>query len=759
MKSDRRLLVLAVLSTLPACAEAGVFPYLTPDASPDGGVELPERHAEVSPSAAAATPLPEWRSVRSDAVGPPEELAVADLSAPPEIVHEGEATGADVTDAVGAWRVTSAAAAADEVRDTLKWLTLLPEKTRQSWQPQLQDMAVTLSRQGQHGEVVAIYEWLAGQPGMQRISDLVRDAAANAYLAQHQPDRARDVFQALVDEHPAVQAWRRGLLFALVDGGHFNQAEAMLDAEAKPAAGAVSPRAMALSQAIDSRVRTEAVARAPVNAGVALAALDTERRLLRDVVLEDKDRFSAMMGLAALAATDGDRAQRDYWLDRGLEDLTPGRARKRKAPEMAAIRRAVTDALEGDTSMLAARFYPGSASPDARLRPYLEFGRQGNDAGLPLPARSRMALGVQSAGRDTLAELAVTGDSVAGWGLEGRLRWDFPVTAPTPAGDDGEAGTWQGLQSALSSWVPGGWRRALGNGGRGYPLLGGWNMDASLAPGYRVEDFRWNIAGSPAGPNILSELSWESLQVAQLKGTVALTHDSGLQLRGSLTQGRIVSGDNQDSDYLGDDRTLEFSRSNNDGGGDDLRDASVALGWAFHLSGRPWGYWRGGTSYLVPLVGYARHDLNLRMRDGNQTIPATGSFAGLNSTYRARWGGPWVGLEFVDEEPDDLHGFLRFEYHRARYEAEADWNLRTDFQHPVSYTHEADARGYVFSLGFYTPAAPRKFAWRLVLDYQNWKAESGLDRTFFSDGSVGTTRLNEVNRESWAISYGIQYNF
>ena len=31
--------------------------------------------------------------------------------------------------------------------------------------------------------------------------------------------------------------------------------------------------------------------------------------------------------------------------------------------------------------------------------------------------------------------------------------------------------------------------------------------------------------------------------------------------------GGIVSGDNQDSDYLGDDRTLEFSRSNNDGGG------------------------------------------------------------------------------------------------------------------------------------------------------------------------------------------------
>lgn len=360
-----------------------------------------------------------------------------------------------------------------------------------------------------------------------------------------------------------------------------------------------------------------------------------------------------------------------------------------------------------------------------------------------------------------MAELAIGADRMSGWGLEGRLRWDFPVSSPILPQEEEDTGLLGGIKSALSPWIPGGWGRVFSRGGRGYPLLEGWNMEASLVPGYRVEDFRWNIAGTPAGhsPNILSELRWESLQVAQLKGAATLMHDSGLQLRGSLTRGRIVAGDNQDSDYLGDNRTLEFSRSNNDGGGDDLQDASLALGWTFRLSGQPWGYWRGGTTYMVPLVGYARHDLNLRMRDGNQTIPASGPFAGLNSTYRARWGGPWVGLEFVDEEPDDLHGFLRFEYHRARYEAEADWNLRSDFQHPVSYTHAADARGYVLSLGFYTPAAPRKLAWRLVLDYQNWKAESGLDRTFFSDGSVGITRLNEVNRESWAISYGIQYSF
>lgn len=279
----------------------------------------------------------------------------------------------------------------------------------------------------------------------------------------------------------------------------------------------------------------------------------------------------------------------------------------------------------------------------------------------------------------------------------------------------------------------------------------------SVEPGYRHDEFQWNIAAPGGEPNILSELSWSDLHIAQVRAGAMIEHDSGLRVQGSAGYGRILSGDNRDSDYLGDDRTFEFSRSDNDGRGD-VREASLGIGWAVAEQGelRADG---SGTSYLVPMIGYAWRELDLRMRDGHQSIPDFGDFPGLDSSYRARWHGPWIGLEFVDRVPEDLHGFLRFEFHMPQYDAVADWNLRDDFQHPKSFAHSADGKGYVLSLGFQTPPRRGEFSWRLVFDYQWWRADDGTDRTYLSNGGVGKTRFNEVEWDSWSIHYGIQFDF
>jgi len=285
-----------------------------------------------------------------------------------------------------------------------------------------------------------------------------------------------------------------------------------------------------------------------------------------------------------------------------------------------------------------------------------------------------------------------------------------------------------------------------------------------LSTGYRVDDLDWNIAGDINGnnPNILSELEWEGLESFQLKIANKTVFNQLFLLRSSLAYGWIFDGENQDSDYLGDDRTFEFSRSNNNSDDGNMLDASFGLGWQFTF-GR-------NDFVMAPVIGYSYHEQNLTMTDGYQTLstplftPDLGPFSGLDSTYETEWKGPFIGLDFTfrtDEKSKitpEIETFISLEYHWADYYAEADWNLRTDFAHPKSFEHEADGYGIVFSTGL-------KFIFHyhwllnINLDYQNWTTDPGTDRTFFSNGTIAETQLNEVNWTSYAIMAGIEYHF
>ena len=294
---------------------------------------------------------------------------------------------------------------------------------------------------------------------------------------------------------------------------------------------------------------------------------------------------------------------------------------------------------------------------------------------------------------------------------------------------------------------------------------GSWfQTEFLLSTGYRVDDLDWNIAGDINGnnPNILSELEWEELESFQLKIANKTVFNQLFLLRGSLSYGWIFDGENQDSDYWGDNRTFEFSRSNNNSDEGNMLDASFGIGWQFTF---------GRSEFVMaPVIGYSYHEQNLTITDGCQTIatppftPDLGPFSGLDSTYETEWKGPWIGLDFTfrtDEKSKitpEIETFISIEYHWADYYAEADWNLRTDFAHPKSFEHEADGYGIVFS-------AVVKFLldyhWvlNINLDYQNWSTDPGVDRVFFSNGTIGETQLNEVNWTSYAIMAGIEYHF
>lgn len=179
----------------------------------------------------------------------------------------------------------------------------------------------------------------------------------------------------------------------------------------------------------------------------------------------------------------------------------------------------------------------------------------------------------------------------------------------------------------------------LGCGVTGLAVAGS-SLSTALQLGYRVDNLDWNIAGDINGqnPSILSELQWTRLQTPQFKLSID-ANLTGFYLRGNLSYGEVVKGDNQDSDYFYDNRNGEFSRSNNAGGGE-LADVSVGLGRKFDTSDRR----RKFSSYLMPMLGYSIHMQDLQTTDAFQTIPADGAFPGLDSDYDAEWQGAWLYL-------------------------------------------------------------------------------------------------------------------
>ncbi len=293
----------------------------------------------------------------------------------------------------------------------------------------------------------------------------------------------------------------------------------------------------------------------------------------------------------------------------------------------------------------------------------------------------------------------------------------------------------------------------------GAVLAAAERASGSLSLGYRVDSLDWNIRAVNSGPDILSELEWKDLGITQLRGELSGSNDTNIYFRGQASYGWVWDGQNRDSDYAGDNRSLEFSRSSNSADGSQMLDLSAGLGAIFSTGIAD--QWQ-----IVPMVGYSWHYQDLRMRNGNQVVwdssnaavlgvggnMPLGPFAGLNSTYDAKWYGPWLGADiFLDLQAAGTV-FVRLEAHRVRYSAQANWNLRSDFAHPVSFEHRADGWGQVLELGWQDVSSRAYWTWGVSIVVQSWRTDPGIDRIFFSDGSVGVARLNEVNWSSNSIN-------
>jgi hypothetical protein len=295
-----------------------------------------------------------------------------------------------------------------------------------------------------------------------------------------------------------------------------------------------------------------------------------------------------------------------------------------------------------------------------------------------------------------------------------------------------------------------------------------------IATGYRQDRLDWSIAGKlfdyaqheDVIVNVLSELTWKDLDIHLVRLSNETVFVDHYLFRISCQHGTIYNGENRDSDYKGPNKTEEWSRSNNSSDDGEVNDLSLAAGYRFSIL--------KNELTLTPLVGYSYHEQDLVMTDGYQTVsepdpalrlnpPDVGPFDGLNSTYEARWRGPWLGLDagytlFFKRPALTMTFGLGMEYHWADYSASADWNLRSDLAHPESFEHEAAGTGFVVAAKWRCEIVSH-IGLNLRLDYQDWSTEAGTDRVYLSNGETDETRLNQVNWNSKAILFGIDYAF
>jgi len=172
------------------------------------------------------------------------------------------------------------------------------------------------------------------------------------------------------------------------------------------------------------------------------------------------------------------------------------------------------------------------------------------------------------------------------------------------------------------------------------------------------------------------------------------------------------------------------------------------------------------------LAGWSYHEQNLELSDGRQTVSdpdladrvtdkdpwPVGSIPGLDSSYDTQWWGPWLGTDLSWRLGEKISLCGSFAWHFVEYEAEADWNLRSDLDHPVSFRHQADGRGLTLDLGLQYQLSA---AWLLDLSYayQDWSTDDGDSWTHAAAGGSSRTRLNEVNWRSQSVMLGLGYRF
>jgi len=270
-------------------------------------------------------------------------------------------------------------------------------------------------------------------------------------------------------------------------------------------------------------------------------------------------------------------------------------------------------------------------------------------------------------------------------------------------------------------------------------------FEISYDRGYQQENFNWSIAGNSDGqnPNVYSELKWQKLKGTLNSGNLSVRIWKQLGLSAGYSKTTITGGKVNDTDYGSDNRSNPVYNQNfedNSGYTDSWYGAlnySIVAAYSFKV---------------IPGVGYGRNRQSLNISD------ITGQFPYLNSTYANNWSGPFLNVKAVYFFIPDLSFKLNLSYNQVDYHAQANWNLISQFRHPVSFTDYAKGYGLTSDAEIaYTVIKHLKV--HISGGYYYWETGKGNDNLYLATGETDVTQFNGAYRKGYRITGGVNFYF
>jgi len=266
-------------------------------------------------------------------------------------------------------------------------------------------------------------------------------------------------------------------------------------------------------------------------------------------------------------------------------------------------------------------------------------------------------------------------------------------------------------------------------------------LQLSLPMGRQVEAFNWSIAGNISGqsPNVLSEVKWRNVSGQNYAAALQWNAWKKIIITGGYSRVSVSSGDVSDIDYTADNRTQpNYNQKFSDNKGH-------TSAW---FAGAGYAFINNNQVSLIPSVGYGINRQSLYIVD------LTDQFPDLNSSYDAQWKGPFLKIRSSIKIWHALKLATDVTYHQVTYSALGDWNLISQFQHPVSYRHSAKGYGLNAATNLvYNITA--NIGIHAGYSYFNWETGNGTDQLYLSSGQVDKTQMNGVYRKGHFINGGL----
>jgi hypothetical protein len=215
-----------------------------------------------------------------------------------------------------------------------------------------------------------------------------------------------------------------------------------------------------------------------------------------------------------------------------------------------------------------------------------------------------------------------------------------------------------------------------------------------------------------------------------------------MHVRATYSRLFVTAGSVTDMDYQGDNRTNRVYNSAFD----------ANRGMSFSLLGTVEDDIMHGKLFTVTgVLGYTLHRQSLFLLSSDQG----GSAAGLHSRYDTRYEGLVAGLRgnVLIGKTFSLEG--SFLYEPIGYRGRADWNLISNFQHPLSFEDKANGFNLEGSLRFsYHPG--RLWAFFISGDILHGETNSGTDWLYLQNGQPALTQFNGAVRDYIRAGAGVR---